>query len=243
MRGGVASRSWDVGEVVAIPTGAANAYAIQGRDGVTLVDVGMERTLPRIDRALRRHGSGLGAVVRVLITHAHVDHVGALARLQATQPLVALAHAEDAPYVRAGEHPPTPEPATLGPIDRALARLSSGRPRAARVDHELTGGERLDAVAPGATVVHLPGHTPGHVGLWLPERRLLLGGDVALHLLPWRLSLPFAAFSSDLGQAVASVERAAELGPERLGLGHGPPLRRGATERLRALARRTQRRR
>jgi len=224
------------GGVIAIGTGVANVYAIPAEDGLTLVDTGSARALARIDHVLRRHGFALSDVRRVIITHAHVDHTGALAALQADLPVTTLAHALDAPFIRGGEHPPGPSLARLRWLDRWVARLGSGLPAAARVDLELHDGDPLDEVAPGARVVHLPGHTPGQIGVWLPERRLLIAGDVVMNVLPWRLTLPFAAFTTDMATAIASVRRAAALEPQRLAVGHGPPLRRDAAARLAALA-------
>lgn len=228
--------------VLAIPTGVANVYAVPAEDGLTLIDAGAPGALPRIERALQRHGFALGDVRRVVVTHAHVDHVGSLAALLEACDAQVLAHALDAPFVRAGRHPPAADAQGLAWPDRLMARMGSGAPAAARVDHELEHDEPLVAVAPGARAVHLGGHTPGQVGVWLSDRRFLIGGDVALHLIPGRLSLPFAAFTSDMGQAVTSVRRAAELDPVALGLGHGPPLRSGAARRLHQLAQRHARR-
>jgi len=224
--------------VLAIPTGLANAYAIPSADGVTLVDTGGPGCLGRLRGALRRHGIALSDVRRVVITHAHVDHTGSLAALLDACDPVVMAHALDAPFVRTGTNPPFAEPTSLGMFDRLMARLSSASAAPARVDREVEDDEPLDEVAPGARVIHLPGHTPGQVGLWLPDRRFLIAGDAAHHLLLWRLSLPFAAFTTDMEQALASVERAASLTPLGLGLGHGPPLHSLATTKLRHLLRR-----
>ena len=221
--------------VLAIPTGVANAFAIPAADGLTLVDTGAPGGRGRLQGALRRRGFALSDVRRVFITHAHVDHVGSLAALLDTCDPLVIAHALDAPFVRAGTNPPFAEPTALGVLDRLMARLSSSAAPPARVDREVEDDEPLEKVAPGARAVHLPGHTPGQVGLWLPDRRFLIAGDAAHNLLPWRLSLPFAAFTTDMAQALASVERAASLAPLGLGLGHGPPLRSGATTKLRQL--------
>lgn len=227
--------------VLAIPAGVANVYAIPADDGVTLVDSGGPGGLRRVLGSLRRHGIDAGDVRRIFVTHAHGDHTGSVAALVEASGARVVAHALDAPFVRAGSSAPFTDPASLGPLDRMLARISSPAPAPAPVDREVVGDDTLDEVAPGARVVHLPGHTPGHAGLWLPDRRFLLGGDVALHLLPWRLSLPFAAFTTDMEEAIASVGRAAALMPLGLGLGHGPPLRSGATTRLRRLLERHER--
>lgn len=224
--------------VLAIPAGVANVFAVPAVDGLTLVDTGAPGALPRLRAALRHHGFTLGDVRRVFVTHAHVDHVGSLAALLEACEARVLVHALDAPFVRDGRNPPFADPASLRWAERWMQRINTGTAPAARIDREVVDGESLDAVAPGARVVHLGGHTPGQAGLWLPDRRFLIAGDVALHLVPGRLSLPFAAFTSDMAQTVASVARAADLQPLGLGLGHGPPLRSGAALRLRRLAQR-----
>jgi glyoxylase-like metal-dependent hydrolase (beta-lactamase superfamily II) len=172
------------------------------------------------------------------VTHAHVDHAGSPAELLEHCDATTLVHEFDAPFVRSGRNPPFPDPRSLGWLDRAVGRMALRAAAPARVDREVGHDEGLDEVAPGARVVHLPGHTPGQAGVWLPDRRFLIGGDVALHVLPGRLSLPFAAFTSDMRQAIGSVGRAADLRPLGLGVGHGPPLRGDAETRLRRLARR-----
>jgi glyoxylase-like metal-dependent hydrolase (beta-lactamase superfamily II) len=227
-----------VTRVLAVPTGVANVFVVPGADGLTLVDTGAPGSLPRLRTALRRHGFALADVRRVLVTHAHVDHVGSLAALLESCDASVLAHTLDAPFVRSGSNPPFADAASLRWLDRLIGRLGGGAAAAARVDREIAHDEPLDDVAPGARAVHLGGHTPGQTGVWLPDRRFLIGGDVALHIVPGRLSLPFAAFTSDMGQAVASVRRAADLEPVGLGIGHGPPLRSGAAARLRRLAER-----
>lgn len=224
--------------VLAVPTGVANAYVVVGDDGPTLVDTGAPGAAPRLRAALRRHGFALSDLRRIVVTHAHVDHVGSLAALLELCDACVMAHALDAPFVRDGRNPPFADPASLGLVDRLMARVGGRSAAAARVDREVGHDEPLEEVAPGARVIGLEGHTPGQIGVWLPDRRFLIAGDVAMHVLPGRLSLPFAAFTSDMSQAVASVGRAAALEPTGLGLGHGPPLRSGAALRLRRLAQR-----
>ncbi|WP_425145431.1 MBL fold metallo-hydrolase [Deinococcus sp.] len=220
--------------------GKANVYLIGGPEGFTLVDAATHGTLALLERTLQAAGWPLSGLRRIVATHAHVDHVGGLSELQARSGAAVWAHHLDAPFIRRGEHPPSPPRSQLRLSERLLGNLierSVGRVQpAASVTRELSDGETLGNELPGWELLHLPGHTPGHSGLWWPERRLLLGGDVMMHVTPW-LTLPLAAYTSDAVQARASVLRVAGLRPRSLGLGHGAALVGGAalaTERLAA---------
>ena len=54
-------------------------YVLEAADGLTLVDTSAPRALPAIERDLRSVGHRLSDIKRILITHAHFDHIGSLA--------------------------------------------------------------------------------------------------------------------------------------------------------------------
>lgn len=87
-------------------------------------------------------------------------------------------------------------------------------------------GEILDV--PGRPhVVHVPGHTPGEVALFLPERGVLLSGDtmVTLDLFSGRAGgpqLPHRLLNGDDLAARRSLDRLRELGRVTMLPGHGP---------------------
>jgi glyoxylase-like metal-dependent hydrolase (beta-lactamase superfamily II) len=91
------------------------------------------------------------------------------------------------------------------------------------VDVEVTAGQWLPDLYPQAQVIHLPGHSVGQCGLWLPRERLLFGGDVLLHY-PWGLGLPLRLFSHDWAAAQAALGVVAHLEVHHLLVGHGRPL-------------------
>lgn len=213
-----------------------NAYLIRGHDGFTLVDAGLKGFHRYVQRALRQLGSRLDALKRIVITHAHPDHVGALPKLQQMVNATTYAHRLDAPVIRGDWPMAYPKPEELSPIHRLLQgsmhRLAL---TPARVDVELVDGQTLPEAA-GARVIHLPGHSHGQIGLYLSEEKTLIGGDVVIHW-PWGLALPLRPASPDWAAVKQSIRKAAELPLDNLLLGHGAPILGRAQARLQALAR------
>ncbi|MBW6455223.1 MAG: MBL fold metallo-hydrolase [Trueperaceae bacterium] len=200
-----------------------NVVLLEGRDGWTLIDTGTEGTLGRLRASLRRIGAPAGDLRRVLITHAHPDHVGGLAELARASGAEVWASEADRAWVEGPGWPPRPDPATLRGVHRLLGRIEPTAATPVPVDRVLRGGDRLDAVREGLEVVALPGHTLGQVGFWLRSERVIVAGDALMHVFPW-WHPPIAGFSSDMQQARRSVERMAALEPRVVVVGHGPPV-------------------
>jgi len=82
-------------------------------------------------------------------------------------------------------------------------------------------------------VLHTPGHSPGHLAFWWPERRALFTGDA---VATWPMFAGgWPAFNINETHQRASLRRMAELDPEVLGVGHGDPILDDAAARLRSL--------
>jgi hydroxyacylglutathione hydrolase len=81
----------------------------------------------------------------------------------------------------------------------------------------------------GFTVLDVPGHSPGHLAYWREGDRTLICGDVLFNLsLPTLrpgLREPYASFTPDPARNRESARRLAELPPDLILFGHGPPLR------------------
>lgn len=95
------------------------------------------------------------------------------------------------------------------------------------VDRALREG---DEVA-GFQVIHVPGHSAGHIAFWRESDRVLIAGDVVNTHHPFTLLRgvrePLDAFTPDPAQNRRSIKRIAALEPELLLVGHGPPVRGG----------------
>jgi glyoxylase-like metal-dependent hydrolase (beta-lactamase superfamily II) len=200
-------------------------YALEDADGLTLVDAGLGLAAKKVLAQLQADGRQPSEVKRILITHAHPDHVGGLLELQAATDARVIAH-------------PLERPVIEGEV--SIARRTSGirlpdtKVKATPVQCEVQGGETLPEVLGGLQVIFTPGHAPGHICFWQSDRRLLFCGDVLMRLP--RLRLPFAAFTVDMEENKRSVKKLAELEASVVCFGHGQPLMRDAASQLRAFA-------
>jgi glyoxylase-like metal-dependent hydrolase (beta-lactamase superfamily II) len=203
-----------------------NYYLIENNGVLSVIDIGINAAdVDTLERELQSKGWSLAQVKHILITHAHFDHIGGLATLQARTDAQTCVHHLDADVVRGTQKIVFEKPENLGFLDRLmLPIIVNQKVEPAQVDIELHGGEVLVDVLPGLEVIPLHGHSYGQCGFWLPDEKLLIGGDVMMNL-PWGLSKPVRAASPDWDEALRSVRKVAELEPQVLCLGHGAILR------------------
>lgn len=213
-------------------------YAIEDPDGLTLVDASVKVAAARIVAQLRAAGCEPGDVKRILVTHAHPDHVGALPELQR------LTGAEV--ICSELERPVTEGKVAIGMISPYKEILETRRIKppdtvlpGTPVDRTVNEGDVLDEVLGGLHVLITPGHALGHVTYWQPERRIAFCGDVIMNLAG--LTLPFPPFTPDMDENRRSVRRVASLEPEVLLFGHGKPLLEDTARRVQEFSNRVNR--
>lgn len=213
-----------------------NAYLIQNDDKLTLVDTGLGRSfVMAIEKELAAMGKTWGDIQHIVLTHCHYDHISNLAEIQQKTNATTYAHRLDAPVIRGEQAVQFADPATLNFFDRLIHRNLSVVANTGRVDVMVTDGDVLDQILPGTQVIHLPGHTYGQIGLWLPEEKTLIGGDVMIRL-PWGLSVPIKAASPDWNAVKESIKKTADMNVQNIFLGHGKPLIGNAAAKIEKLA-------
>src|SRR5215211_2880063 len=142
--------------------------------GNTLVDAGLPGQAEAIASALAEAGTGVRDLRRIIFTHQDLDHVGSGAALVRQSGARVLAHPADVPYIEGGRRPLKPSPEMLE--QRPQMREVLERREPVGVDEHLEDGERLD-IAGGIRVIFTPGHTPGHLSLYLERSKVLIAGD------------------------------------------------------------------
>jgi glyoxylase-like metal-dependent hydrolase (beta-lactamase superfamily II)/predicted ester cyclase len=214
------------------PIRVMNVYLIEDGDGVTVFDAGIEA----MGGSLRALCARFGGTKRVVLGHADPNHRGAAPSLQAP----VFCHPAERPAAESDR--PWRDYWNIQKLDLhgrlVLSRLiPTWDGGAVAIEGTVTDG---DEVA-GFTVVELPGHAPGLIGLWRESDRLALASDCVYTIdiqtgLRRRPSVPHAAFDADYEQARASVRRLAELEPRAVWTGHGEPVTGAVGSQLRTAA-------
>jgi len=208
-------------------------YLLVEGERLVVIDAATPGRAGAVWQALSSLGYAPQAVGQIWLTHGDIDHIGSVAALKRGSGAQVVAHRADAPLVDGSanrELGPSPRAGTYQKLyDWAVRRVLGYRPT--EVDQPVEDGEWLGSWQ----VVHTPGHTPGSVCFYNPERRIIIVGD-ALNHRRGRLGAPPAMFTPNMAQAHASIHKIAGLDFDVCCFGHGPPLLENARQRVQAFA-------
>jgi glyoxylase-like metal-dependent hydrolase (beta-lactamase superfamily II) len=212
-----------------INLGASNAYLIVDDAGMALVDTGLPGSGKKVLALIGGLGRRPEEVTRIILTHQHPDHIGGAADLVAASGAEVWSHPLDTPAIEGTGKRDAPK----GPLGVVFNMFIIPRLRSVKVTHPLSDGETLPIMAGegGLLVVATPGHTLGHISLYLASRKLLFAGDVLRHSGEKVVPSP-AMFNRDQAQALCSFADLTRLEIEASLPGHGAPIMRGAGARL-----------
>jgi len=210
-------------------TGFSNGYLIVEDAGLILVDTGPPRRADAILREIREGGFLPEKLGHIVLTHFHHDHVGNAAEISSATGARIYIHEADADVVR-GKAPVPPGKSIIGKLLSPLLNRAFGfKP----VDRPTLLSDGSRNFLP-YQIIHVPGHTPGSICLFHPERAILICGDAINHR-GGRLSPPPSLFTMDIKKAWESLKRLASLDFSILLPGHGPPILSGAADKVRQL--------
>jgi hydroxyacylglutathione hydrolase len=142
----------------------------ESREGL-VVDPGDE--IDQVLAVIRRHQLKIKAI---LITHAHIDHIGGARKLKQATGAAVYMNANDAELKK-----------TLGV---QAGWLGVPEPEQVDIDAPIKDGDRIIMGAAEFHVLHTPGHTQGSVSLWIPSERKLVAGDTLFRDSIGRTDLP-----------------------------------------------------
>lgn len=197
--------------------GSVNCYLLRMENGFILFDTGGSNQRAELDRRLSAAGCAPGNLRLILLTHGDFDHSGNAAHLRKKFAAPVAMHSGDAGMVERGDM------SWNRKTNKLVLRMTSGLfgfGKAERLtpDVHLSDGDALTAYGLDATVLRLPGHSTGSIGILLP------GGDLICGDLLSNTTRPaINDIMDDRGAARATVEmlRARAIG--EVYPGHGQP--------------------
>jgi len=193
-----------------------------------LIDCGCVGSLPEIEKALQMNGIGPEAITDIILTHQDHDHIGAAAAFKGKYPGVGImASSIETPYISGDQKSLRLEQAeqlqkTLPPEQQAFGEAFCDFLRTVEpvpIDRQLHEDDLLPFCG-GCRVIATPGHTPGHISLYLPELDTIISGD-AMALENGKPVIANPQFTLNMEEAAASMERLFSYPAKRIICYHG----------------------
>lgn len=213
------------------PLGHLNSYLVQGDKGCLLVDTGMntDESFRSLDEQLRSLGLGFEDISLTLITHVHPDHYGLTGRISRVSPTRLAFHLWEKALIESRYIHFTELQEKMGNFlqshgipQQAAAPLKRASMPAldfvtvAWPDEVLYGGETLTFGDLELEVLWTPGHSPGHVCLYEPSKKLFFSGDHILPTVTPNVSYHLQSGSNPLGDYINSLNQIKRLPVSRV---------------------------
>jgi len=163
-----------------------NPTVIWDKNSLILIDTGFPGQLQQIREAFEKEGIPFNKLNMVILTHQDIDHIGSVSDILKEMPnkVKVFAHEEEKAYIN-GEK----KPVKLAKLESRLEYLPDNmkiiyeklkvgfQKSIVNIDETLIDGQELSFCG-GITVVYTPGHTPGHICLYLKQWKILIAGDI-----------------------------------------------------------------
>ena len=218
--------------------GYVNVYLVQGNNGYLLIDTGWntEDAFNSLNKQLTEIGISAEDIAQILITHVHPDHYGLAGRLKHLSHAQLYLHETERDTIKPryvdmdsllrqmGQrlHTNGVPPDDLPILQTASVRMAKFV-APALPDVTLYGDETISTGLFTFKVLLMPGHSPGHICLYEPDKKVLISGDHILPTITPNIGLHPLSGDNPLGDYFNSLNAAKQLDAELILPGHENP--------------------
>ncbi|WP_238886102.1 MBL fold metallo-hydrolase [Clostridium sp. YIM B02551] len=221
-----------------------NPVLLWDEKNVILVDTGFPGQMKGINEAIEAAGIDVNRLDTIILTHQDIDHVGnALSFVKSSEnEIKVLCHEVEKKYIQGDE-----TPVKLAQLEKNLnsfpnemkdmyEKLKAGFGLSkVKIDKTLKDGEEL-TFAGGTEVIYTPGHTPGHICLYIKKGKILIAGDL-LTVNDGILSKASPTINYDTDLSDKSLEKLKKYDIEKVICYHGGLYEKSVNERISELSR------
>lgn len=229
-------------EISSMVMGKSNTiYPVLLFDGksVILSDSGYPGQAQLFQEALEKNNLSLDRLNKIILTHHDIDHIGSLSSIlkESNGNIEVFSHREEKPYIEgekravklAGlEANLDSLPDQMKPIYEVFKNFYDNNK--SKVDAVVSDGESLPYCG-SITVIHTPGHTPGHICLYHSASKTLIAGD-ALSVQDGNLALLQASANMDNALVLESLKKLISYDIENVICYHGGLYKGNISERI-----------
>ncbi|MFL0168673.1 MBL fold metallo-hydrolase [Candidatus Clostridium helianthi] len=211
-----------------------NATLIWDDKNVILIDTGLPGQIENIREEVEKAGVSFDKINKIIITHHDLDHIGSLSSIvkNSKSEIEVLAHSGERPYIEGDKIgiKITPERLSSMPdsMKETIKQLKT------KVNRIVKDEENLPYCG-GIEVIYTPGHTPGHICLYLRKYKALVTGD-AMNVVNNELIGPNPEYTFDMKQAIESLKKLTKYDIETVICYHGGVFTKSSNERIAKLA-------
>ena len=201
------------------PLENTNVYLLRGNNSYALIDCGWggEIAFTSLSQQLAQLEVGFRDISQIIVTHAHFDHFGLAGRIKQLSNATIYMHRQEGEIFRT-RYTITEEfikkseewfkingVPDLVPAAMRMPVSGFSRPVLPQPDILLDGGETIVIGCFNLQIFWTPGHSPGHICLYEPDRKLLFAGDHVLPVITPNVSLPPQSDDNPLGDFLKSL--------------------------------------
>lgn len=212
-------------------------------NSVILIDTGMPGEEEQLRKAMENVGISFDQLTAVILTHQDIDHIGGLPNIlsNSRKDLAVYAHELEKPYIE-GTYPLIKtdlnrmKKEEIEALPEEMRNLYANPPKA-NVTHTIKDGQVLP-YAGGIQVIETPGHTDGHVCLYLQQSKTLVAAD-AMYCVNGILGGTHEPTTLDVDTARRSLEKLLDFEIDSVICYHGGICNEDVSTQLRELTKKT----